>query len=82
MNAGKFKITLFQWVKISGTLLVLRKKKIGLFMKGRLRLLITAMLFISVAVGQQKDTLIKKLDSLHRKTDSIGKQNNNINPSA
>jgi hypothetical protein len=32
--------------------------------------------------AQQADTLIKKLDSLHLKTDSAGKQLNNITPTA
>lgn len=51
-------------------------------MKG-LRLLVMAMLFIPLAsVGQQKDTLIKKLDSLNRKKDTTGKQINNTNPAA
>jgi membrane-associated phospholipid phosphatase len=47
-----------------------------------LRLLIIAMLFIPFAgLAQQKDTLIKKLDSLNRKKDSVG-QVNNTNPAA
>ena len=33
-------------------------------------------------IGQQKDTLVKKLDSLSRKTDSAGKQSNNISQKA
>jgi len=52
-------------------------------MKKKLRLVITAVLFIPLAgFTQQKDTLINKLDSLNRKTDSAGKQINNIKPAA
>src|SRR4051812_1323408 len=35
-----------------------------------------------ICLGQKPDTLIKKLDSLHQKTDSAGKQENNINQQA
>lgn len=46
-------------------------------------LIVTACLLLSVVVYSQKpDTLIKKLDSLNRKTDSAGGQKNNINPTA
>jgi len=52
-------------------------------MKEKLRLLIIAVVFIPVTgLAQQKDTLIKKLDSLHRQTDTTGKQLNNINLSS
>lgn len=52
-------------------------------MKEKFRLIIIAILFIPLAgVAQQKDTLINKLDSLGRKTDSAGKQVNNINPAS
>jgi membrane-associated phospholipid phosphatase len=52
-------------------------------MKKNLRLFITAILFIPiVGFTQQKDTLIKKLDSLSRKKDSAGGQVNIINPKA
>jgi membrane-associated phospholipid phosphatase len=37
---------------------------------------------VSIAFGQQKDTLIKKLDSLSQKTDSAGKQLNNTTEAA
>jgi membrane-associated phospholipid phosphatase len=51
-------------------------------MKFKLRVLLIAMLFIPLAgLTQQKDTLIKKLDSLNRKKDSVG-QVNNINRTA
>ena len=41
------------------------------------------MLFTSVIVNAQvKDTLVKQLDSLNKKTDSLGFQNNNTNPKA
>src|SRR5205085_190513 len=49
----------------------------------RLRLIVTAMLFISsTGFAQKTDTLINKLDSLKRKTDSVGKQVNNTNPAS
>jgi membrane-associated phospholipid phosphatase len=49
----------------------------------KLRLVITAMVFISATgFAQKTDTLINKLDSLNRKTDSAGKQLNNTNPAA
>jgi len=52
-------------------------------MKKNLRLLITAIFFIPTgAFSQQKDTLIKKLDSLRIKKDSAGVQVNNINSRA
>ena len=52
-------------------------------MKKRLRLFFTAILFIpAVAFTQQKDTLIKKLDSLSKQKDSAGGQVNNITPKA
>ncbi len=49
----------------------------------KLRCVAIALLFIPLAgLAQQKDTLINKLDSLNRKTDSAGKQVNNINPAS
>src|SRR5215213_2416117 len=45
-------------------------------------LLIFSILFSLSAFGQRPDTLIKKLDSLSKKTDSVGGQNNNTNPRA
>jgi membrane-associated phospholipid phosphatase len=49
----------------------------------KLRLIITAILFVPIAVSAQRtDTLINKLDSLNRKTDSAGKQANNISPAS
>jgi membrane-associated phospholipid phosphatase len=51
-------------------------------MEKALKLLITIIFFIPIiGYGQQKDTLINKLDSLNRKKDTTG-QVNNINPSA
>jgi membrane-associated phospholipid phosphatase len=48
-----------------------------------LRLVIIVVLFMPIAASAQKtDTLINKLDSLNRKTDSAGKQVNNTNPAA
>jgi membrane-associated phospholipid phosphatase len=51
-------------------------------MNFRFRLFALLLLLIPVlASAQQKDTLVKKLDSLSKKTDSTGgKQKNNINP--
>src|SRR3989442_7119731 len=50
-------------------------------MKKKLRLFIAAILFIQiVGFTQQKDTLLKKLDSLSRKKDSAGGQENDISP--
>src|SRR6266496_4487546 len=47
------------------------------------RIIITAGLLLPIIVFSQKpDTLIKKLDSLQRKTDSAGGQSNNINTTA
>lgn len=51
-------------------------------MKISTRLLILALLFFPFSGFAQSDTLIKKLDSLTRKTDSAGSQNNNVNPAA
>ncbi|MBA2249328.1 MAG: phosphatase PAP2 family protein [Chitinophagaceae bacterium] len=52
-------------------------------MKKQLRMLAVMLLLIpAISFSQQKDTLIKKLDSLSRKTDSAGTQVNNINPAA
>src|SRR5436190_16072424 len=52
-------------------------------MMKKLRLVITVVLFIPIAGWAQKtDTLIHRLDSLNRKTDSAGKQVNNINPAS
>ncbi len=49
----------------------------------RKRIIITAGLLLPIIVFSQKpDTLIKKLDSLQRKTDSAGGQSNNINTTA
>jgi membrane-associated phospholipid phosphatase len=49
----------------------------------RKELVIIACLFLStIGFSQKPDTLIKKLDSLSRKTDSAGGQKNNINPAA
>jgi len=49
----------------------------------RKELIVIACLFLSaIGFSQKPDTLIKKLDSLSKKTDSAGGQNNNINPSA
>jgi membrane-associated phospholipid phosphatase len=45
-------------------------------------ILIGCMIYSTIVFGQKPDTLIKKLDSLSHKTDSAGKQNNNINPYA
>src|SRR5258705_12752916 len=51
-------------------------------MKKTLKLLVTAILFVPViGFSQQKDTLIKKLDSLSRQKDTAG-QVNDINPKA
>lgn len=52
-------------------------------MNRRFRAFALLLILIPVlASAQQKDTLIKKLDSLGRKTDSVGgKQKNNISPS-
>ena len=48
-----------------------------------IRLLVLFILSLPVTgFSQQKDTLINKLDSLNKKTDSAGKQVNNINPIA
>src|SRR6202035_4894756 len=51
-------------------------------MSKRFRLFVIILLLIpSLSKAQQKDTLIKKLDSLSKKTDSTGgKQINNTNP--
>src|ERR1700676_4102827 len=53
-------------------------------MNKRGRLFILLLLVIpTFLIAQQKDTLIKKLDSLSKKTDSVGaKQKNEINPEA
>jgi membrane-associated phospholipid phosphatase len=49
----------------------------------RKRIIITVGLLLPIIVFSQKpDTLIKKLDSLQRKTDSAGGQSNNINATA
>lgn len=45
-------------------------------------LIIGCMLLPCVILAQQPDTLIKKLDSLSKKTDSAGGQINNTNPAA
>jgi len=45
--------------------------------------IVIACLFLTaIGFSQKPDTLIKKLDSLSKKTDSAGGQKNNINPSA
>ena len=52
-------------------------------MKFFYRLFFTAFFFFPlITFSQQKDTLIKKLDSLSRKTDSAGRQINNTSPAA
>jgi membrane-associated phospholipid phosphatase len=43
---------------------------------------VSFLLMISTVWAQKPDTLIKKLDSLSKKTDSAGGQNNNISPAA
>src|ERR1700730_11410606 len=51
----------------------------------RLEFRLLLVLFLSIPVAgfsQQNDTLINKLDSLYKKTDSAGKQVNNISPKA
>ena len=48
-------------------------------MKKGIKFLIVALLFLPFSGSAQTDTLIKKLDSLTRKTDSAGGQKNNIN---
>lgn len=50
--------------------------------RGLKLLLICCVLLSEKGLCQQKDTLIKKLDSLSTKTDSAGGQINNINPKA
>lgn len=52
-------------------------------MKMKLKLIVTAILITPlIGLSQQPDTLINKLDSLSKKTDSAGGQINNINPHA
>ncbi|HUS03127.1 MAG TPA: phosphatase PAP2 family protein [Chitinophagaceae bacterium] len=52
-------------------------------MKFTVRLIVTIFLLVPVAgFSQQKDTLVHKLDSLSKKTDSTGGQLNNTNPAA
>src|ERR1700740_3587102 len=51
-------------------------------MKQVFRLLLGCVLLSPVLAMGQKDTLIKKLDSLHQKKDSAGGQINNIAPAA
>src|SRR5450631_3202120 len=48
----------------------------------RLRIFTFVLLLLpSLAIAQQKDTLVKKLDSLNKKTDSLGgNQKNDIKP--
>ncbi len=45
-------------------------------------IVIACLLLPVIGFSQKKDTLITKLDSLSRKTDSAGAQKNNINPAA
>jgi hypothetical protein len=55
----------------------------SVIMKTKIRLsVISFLLFPFTALTQQPDTLIKKLDSLSKKTDSTGGQINNINQAA
>jgi hypothetical protein len=50
-------------------------------MHKKLSNIIIAILLIPIAAGaQQKDSLMKKLDSLHKQKDITGKQVNNTNP--
>jgi membrane-associated phospholipid phosphatase len=52
-------------------------------MKTRLILIVAPCLFfLNAGLCQQPDTLIKKLDSLNKKTDTVGGQTNIINPKA
>lgn len=51
-------------------------------MKSRSVVLLLLLCFATAASAQQPDTLIKKLDSLSKKTDTTGGQVNNTNPAA
>lgn len=48
----------------------------------RIYIITTFLCFTAVKTSAQQDTLIRKLDSLNRSTDSAGGQSNNTNPTA